>query len=102
MLHPFLSQLFLLFVSLLIKFLVESNNLILALYDIFFRFANFAGIFMLERPDGPPRKACGKEMAKFRDENKWRENVTYVGCDHTSTKSPDPIRTPKLSVLGRE
>ncbi|CAL9131991.1 unnamed protein product, partial [Musa textilis] len=24
------------------------------------------------------------------------------GCDHTSTKAPDPIRTPKLSVLGRE
>ncbi|CAL9760389.1 unnamed protein product, partial [Musa acuminata subsp. burmannicoides] len=23
-------------------------------------------------------------------------------CDHTSTKAPDPIRTPKLSVLGRE
>ena len=53
MLHPFLSRLFLFFVSLLIKFLVESNNLILALYDTFFCFANFAGIFMLERPDGP-------------------------------------------------
>ena len=26
---------------------------------------------------------------------------TY-GCDHTSTNAPDPIRTPKLSVLGRE
>ena len=24
------------------------------------------------------------------------------GCDHTSTKAPDPIRTPQLSVLGRE
>ncbi|KAH0725110.1 hypothetical protein KY284_000988 [Solanum tuberosum] len=24
------------------------------------------------------------------------------GCDHTSTNAPDPIRTPKLSVLGRE
>ncbi|CAL9131993.1 unnamed protein product, partial [Musa textilis] len=23
------------------------------------------------------------------------------GCDHTSTKAPDPIRTPKLSLLGR-
>ncbi|KAF7834398.1 protein NRT1/ PTR FAMILY 6.1 [Senna tora] len=22
------------------------------------------------------------------------------GCDHTSTNAPDPIRTPKLSVLG--
>lgn len=25
-----------------------------------------------------------------------------VGCDHTSTNAPDPIRTPQLSVLGRE
>ena len=25
-----------------------------------------------------------------------------VGCDHTSTKAPDPIRTLKLSVLGQE
>ena len=25
-----------------------------------------------------------------------------AGCDHTSTNAPDPIRTPKLSVLGRE
>src|SRR5215467_15788242 len=24
------------------------------------------------------------------------------GCDHTSTNAPDPIRTPQLSVLGRE
>ena len=24
------------------------------------------------------------------------------GCDHTSTNAPDPIKTPKLSVLGRE
>ncbi|KAL0455171.1 UNVERIFIED_CONTAM: hypothetical protein Slati_0856300 [Sesamum latifolium] len=24
------------------------------------------------------------------------------GCDHTSTNVPDPIRTPKLSALGRE
>ena len=24
------------------------------------------------------------------------------GCDHTSTNAPHPIRTPQLSVLGRE
>ena len=24
------------------------------------------------------------------------------GCYHTSTNAPDPIRTPQLSVLGRE
>jgi hypothetical protein len=23
-------------------------------------------------------------------------------CDHTSTNAPDPIRTPQLSMLGRE
>ena len=26
----------------------------------------------------------------------------HDGCDHTSTIAPDPIRTPQLSVLGRE
>ena len=26
----------------------------------------------------------------------------HYGCDHTSTNAPDPIRTPQLSVLGRE
>ena len=26
----------------------------------------------------------------------------HDGCDHTSTNALDPIRTPKLSVLGRE
>ena len=26
----------------------------------------------------------------------------HDGCDHTSTKVPDPIRTSQLSVLGRE
>ena len=26
----------------------------------------------------------------------------HDGCDHTSTNEPDPIRTPQLSVLGRE
>ena len=26
----------------------------------------------------------------------------HDGCDHTSTKASDPIRTPQLSVLRRE
>ena len=26
----------------------------------------------------------------------------HDGCDHTSINAPDPIRTPQLSVLGRE
>jgi hypothetical protein len=35
-------------------------------------------------------------------ELKRNEKVLLDGCDHTSTKAPDPIRTPKLSVLGQE
>jgi hypothetical protein len=34
--------------------------------------------------------------------HKRKEDARYDGFDHTSTKAPDPIRTPKLSVLGRE
>ena len=26
----------------------------------------------------------------------------HDGCDHTRNNAPDPIRTPQLSVLGRE
>ena len=26
----------------------------------------------------------------------------HDGCDHTSTNESDPIRTPQVSVLGRE
>ena len=33
---------------------------------------------------------------------KSMESARYVGCDHTSTKAPHPIRNPKLNVLGRE
>ena len=33
---------------------------------------------------------------------KSMESARYVECDHTSTKAPDPIRTPKLSVRWRE
>ena len=39
----------------------------------------------------PP--TCGNIGIKVENPN---------GCDHTSTNAPDPIRTPKLSVLGRE
>ena len=35
-----------------------------------------------------------------RHKRAGRHNI--FGCDHTSTKAPDPIRTPQLSVLGRE
>ena len=30
------------------------------------------------------------------------EHANHDRCDHTSTNAPDPIRIPKLSVLGRE
>ena len=33
-------------------------------------------------------------------EIKASRSEEVVGCDHTSTKAPTPIRTPKLSVLG--
>ena len=33
---------------------------------------------------------------------KSMESARYVGSDRTSTKAPDPIRNPKLSMLGRE
>ena len=34
--------------------------------------------------------------------NKMKFVMKVYGCDHTSTNAPDPIRTPQLSVLGRE
>ncbi|KAF7834306.1 26S proteasome non-ATPase regulatory subunit 4-like [Senna tora] len=33
--------------------------------------------------------------------HKGNVHARHDGCDHTSTNAPDPIRTPKLSVLGR-
>ncbi len=36
------------------------------------------------------------------ERNKENLAIEMYGCDHTSTKAPDPIRTPQLSVLGRE
>src|SRR3954466_7086286 len=38
----------------------------------------------------------------WRGRHKEKRSAEHVGCDHTSTKAPDPIRAPKLSVLGRE
>ena len=37
--------------------------------------------------------------------NDWFKGTAtqeHDGSDHTSTNAPDPIRTPQLSVLGRE
>ena len=36
------------------------------------------------------------------DGSKGTATQEHDGCDHTSTNAPDPIRTPQLSVLGRE
>ena len=53
--------------------------------------------FARGRGAGP---TCGFSTSRYRDNRK--DGRLYVGCDHASTKAPDPIRTPKLSVLGRE
>ena len=45
---------------------------------------------------------AGGARGEGRGEDKRVAGALHVGCDHTSTKAPDPIRTPKLSVLGRE
>ena len=39
---------------------------------------------------------------RIENGDKWKFEVKVYGCDHTSTNAPDPIRTPQLSVLGRE
>ena len=36
------------------------------------------------------------------DEFKGTATQEHDGCDHTSTNASDPIRTPQLTVLGRE
>ncbi|MED6214233.1 hypothetical protein PIB30_100967 [Stylosanthes scabra] len=60
------------------------------------------------RKGGAPWRGDGPREASRR----WRRCLggtlmmivcAYIGrCDHTSTNAPDPIRTPQLSVLGRE
>ena len=32
----------------------------------------------------------------------WTATQEHDRCDHTSANAPDPIRTPQLSMLGRE
>jgi len=53
---------------------------------------------------GPRRREC-QERGRgdpHRIGHKRNKCGKYFGCDHTSTNAPDPIRTPQLSVLGRE
>ena len=56
------------------------------------------------RPGGPqaPRGSRKLDGDLRRIGHKRNERGKYFGCDHTSTNAPDPIRTPQLSVLGRE
>ena len=51
------------------------------------------------------RGAWSGRLHDHIDQKRWfKERATqeHDGCDHTSTNAPDPIRTPQLSVLGRE
>ena len=42
-------------------------------------------------------------IAAIRDDGfKRTATQEHVVCDHTSINASDPIRTPQLSVLGRE
>ena len=54
----------------------------------------------------------GHSYIAGRTHGKWiinslkKNRYVYIAfsndCDHTSTNAPDPIRTPQLSMLGRE
>ena len=44
----------------------------------------------------------GKWVIKSLKKNRYNCIACSNGCDHTCTNAKDPIRTPQLSVLGRE
>ena len=47
--------------------------------------------------------AGDKMTATIRNDGfKGTTSQEHDGCDHTSTNAPDPFRSPRLSVLGRE
>ncbi|KAL4554139.1 hypothetical protein LXL04_039742 [Taraxacum kok-saghyz] len=52
------------------------------------------------RFDDPLQRGWTDDYGLVR--HKRNKHGLYFGCDHTSTNAPDPIRTPQLSVLGRE
>ena len=54
------------------------------------------------RPAGPASVGPGAPQPVSRGTHLTFARAAHGGCDHTSTNAPDPIRTPKLSVLGRE
>ena len=47
---------------------------------------------------------AGDNMTAAIENDRFKGTATqeHEGCDHTSTNATDPIRTPLLSVLGRE
>lgn len=45
---------------------------------------------------------CDKFITTWTTNHIGIKGEFYFECDHTSTNAPDPIRTPQLSVLGRE
>ena len=49
-----------------------------------------------------PPDAWNHALTPHRNSYKGIKHGVTNGCDHTSTNAPDPIRTPKLSVFGRE
>ena len=59
------------------------------------------GIFVNIKGVGRSRFRIGSVEYNER-RNKRIGCANTDGYDHTSTNAPDPIRTPKLSVLGRE
>ena len=68
------------------------------------RSANLLFFLLAETRTGEKRRGaravCDWRRRRKRHNRIW--SAGYDGCDHTSTNAPDPIRTPKLSVLGRE
>lgn len=57
-----------------------------------------------EELSGPSRAAQRKSAAggRRREELLGNSGTADGGCDQTGTNAPDPVRTPKLKVLGRE
>ena len=68
-------------------------------------FSKYRGVVTVNR-DGRERNykkrangGLGVRRSRRVAEVKASRREEVVGCDHTSTKAPDPIRAPKLSVL---
>ncbi|KAL0745193.1 hypothetical protein Bca101_102318 [Brassica carinata] len=58
--------------------------------------------FPLEKNTNQSCGSHGQPLEISEQKDIWNRESCTNGCDHTSTNAPDPIRTPQLSVLGRE